>query len=183
MLHHTCCIEGFHLFICFLLPNHHWVQPPVFNLFHPAVQKCIQVHQTLLELQYDTSLKTLYLVYQFSSLLAALIQHFQNDIIHPWLLSMYAQKSRLTKEIMTAWTYSMSPRQGLRNETTKKKTFKEAERTCKCTCEKRGCLCTTKQLENFLINSSKKLTCCSWCCKSSRLYGPVKGRWFADGAL
>ena len=48
---------------------------------------------------------------------------------------------------------------GLWNETTKN-TFKETEGTCMCICEIGVNLYTMKQLENFLINSPEKLTCC-----------------------
>ena len=71
----------------------------------------------------------------------------------------------------------MAARKGLQNGTTKRK-LQKAKNTCKYICEKRVCLCTMKQLENFLINSFKTLISCSPYCKISRRCAPEKGRRF-----
>ena len=51
---------------------------------------------------------------------------------------------------------------------------KEAEHTWKCTCEKGACLCTTKELENFLKFPKKMIACSSPYCKPPRTWTGVR---------
>ena len=57
------------------------------------------------------------------------------------------------------------------------KLLKEAENTWKFTCEKGVCLCTMNELENFLINSPRKLISCSPYKKCTHQGEPVQGLW------